>query len=159
MEQFLQGNSSMLVPAAIALGLMVILLKIAIAVERALLRIVTAVITVGVLVAVLVVGVSASGRLHTIQAAADSAMRNIATAQQGSSGGMTADALTHALDRPTRQAFAGAGLDPRPLDIHAICEGRHGYLHLRYADTSFLFGVLSSHDVVIPLPPDVRCKE
>jgi hypothetical protein len=101
------------------------------------------------LIAMLAGGYAVYGRMIAIQKAA------AAAAHQGRVASATA--LASAVGVPARQAIARAGLKPAFLRVHVVCAGPDTSVQLRYADGSFLFGVVSHQTVDVPLGDSARC--
>jgi len=141
LDYFLSVNGGPLIPWAVAIVLLILLLKAA----NALLRLVGLV----VLIALLAGGYAVYGRVMAIKTAA------AAATQQGRVA--SAAALAKAVGPPARQAIASAGLKPAFLRVHVVCAGPDTTVQLRYADQSFLFGVVSDQTVDVPLDARARC--
>ena len=141
MDYFLSVNGGPLIPGAVAIMLLILVLKAA----NAVLRLVGLV----VLIAVLVGGYAVYGRVMAIEKAA------AATTHQGQR--TSAAALAKAVGTPARQAIASAGLKPAFLRIHVVCAGPNTSVRLRYADRGFLLGVVSHQTVDVPLGDRARC--
>jgi hypothetical protein len=141
LDHFLSVNGGPLIPGAVGIVLLILVLKAA----NAILRLVGLV----VLIALLVGGYAAYGRVMAIQKAAATAVH------QGRR--TSAIALANAVGTPARQAIAAAGLKPAFLRIHVVCAGPDTSVQLRYADRSFMFGVVSHQTVDVPLGDSARC--
>ena len=135
MDYFLSVNGGPLIPGAVAIMLLILVLKAANAILR--------LVGLMVLIALLVGGYAAYGRVMAIQKAA------AAATQQGRR--TLATALATAVGPPARQAIASVGLKPAFLRIHVVCAGPDTAVQLRYVDRSFLFGVVSHQTVDVPL--------
>lgn len=157
MSTFLGSYGSILVPALIALVLVIVLVKIVIAIEHAIIRIATSLITILVLGSVLVGGYDLVKRADVIQRVAAATVGGIAPSGQDTAAPVGAATLTRSLDASARRALLGTGLNPAYLQLSVSCDGPRARMHLRYTDGAFLFGVLSGHDFVEPVPANVRC--
>ena len=157
MNQFFSTYGSVIVTVVIALVLVIALLKIAIAVEHAVVRIATSLLTITVLGVVLVAGFTLLGRVSAIQNAATAAVQGIGESSQTPTGTIPAATLTQNLDASARRALLAVGLNPAYLRLYVSCAGPRPRLHLIYADDTFMFGALSSHDYTVPVPNIVRC--
>lgn len=155
MQHLLDTYGNLLVPAAVALLVVIVLIKIVIALEHAVLRMATAALTILVLGTGIIVGASAIGRLNSIQTAAATAARSIA--KPNSNGIVRATDLQQALQGNAQKALVSVGLNPAYLHIRVTCAAAGATLHLRYSDASFLYGLLSHQEVSAPLPSNVRC--
>jgi hypothetical protein len=140
MDHFLGSDGGPLIRGAVAIMLLILVLKAA----KAILRLVGLV----VLIALLVGGYAVCGRVIAIETAA------AATTHQGRL--TSAAALESAVGVPARQAIASTGLKPGFLRVHVVCAGPDTSVQLRYADQSFLFGVVSHQTVEVPLG-SARC--
>jgi hypothetical protein len=140
----------------VVLVAIIVLVRIAIAIEHAVIRVASGVLTIIVLVGVLIVGFSVVGRVNTVQSAATTVAQDIA-ASYGHGGPISAAALNAKLNQQASQALRDAGLDPTYLRLSVSCEGGQAVLHLRYADQGFMGGALSNQDFTANLPPNVHC--
>jgi hypothetical protein len=156
LQQLFGAYGNLLVPAAVALLGVIVLIKIVIALEHAVLRIATALLTILVLGTVLLVGSSMIGRIHGIQSAAAAAARSVNA--PSANGVIQASVLQRELESNARQALTGVGLNPAYLHLRISCGATEATLHLRYSDTSFLFGLLSHQEFTAALPNSVRCR-
>lgn len=156
MNQFFDTYGSLLVPAVIALVVVIVLLKIVMAIEHAIVRIASALLTIIVLGAVLIGGASLVGRINTIQNAAMAAVSSLGGSGNTASA-VSAAALTSQLDAQARKALADVGLNPSYLRLYVSCDGSQPRLHLSYLDDRFMFGALSHHDFTVPVNANVRC--
>jgi hypothetical protein len=141
MDHFLSADGGPLIPGALALVLLILIIKVVNALVR--------LVALAVLIAVLVGGYAVYGDVRAIQKAA------AAATQQGQRA--LATALANAVGPPARQAIASVGLKPAFLRIHVVCAGPNTSVQLRYADRSFLFGVVSHQTVDVPLGDSARC--
>ena len=141
MDHFLSADGGPLIPGAVALVLLILVIKVINAVVR--------LVAPAMLIALLVGGYAVYGDVTAIQKAA------AATTQQGRRA--LATALSNAVGPPARQAIASVGLNPAFLRIHVVCAGPNTSVQLRYVDRSFLFGVVSHQTVDIPLGGGARC--
>ena len=140
MDHFFSTYGGLLIPGAVALVLLLLVLKIANAIFR--------LVGLVVLIALLVGGYLVYGRVMDMQKAAEAAVHH---------GRPTAAARASAVDAPARQAIAKAGLNPAFLRVHVVCAGPDTRVQLRYADKGFLFGVLSHQTFDVPLGNSARC--
>ena len=143
MNHLLGAYSSLLIPGAVALVLLFLVFKVVNAIAK--------LVSLALLIAILAGGYLAYGRLSGIQKAVDAAT------QQGQTQYKSAAALAHAVGDPARQALAQTGLNPAYLRVHIVCAGPATQVQLRYADDSFMFGVLSQQWIDVPLNNNVRC--
>ena len=141
MGHLLSADGGPLISAAVALVLLILVIKVVSALVR--------LVALAVLIALLVGGYAVYGDVRAIQKAA------AAATQQGRR--TLAPALANAVGPPARQAIASVGLKPAFLRIHVVCAGPDTSVQLRYADQSFLFGVVSHHTVDVPLGDSARC--
>jgi hypothetical protein len=141
MDHFLSANGGPLIPGAMALVLLILVIKVV----NALLKLVA----LAVLIALLMGGYAVYGDVTAIQKAA------AAATQQGRR--TLAATLANAVGPPARQAIASIGLKPAFLRVHVVCAGPHTSVQLRYADQGFLFGVVSQQTVDVPLGDSARC--
>lgn len=156
MQQLFGAYGNLLIPAAVALLVVIVLVKIAIAIEHAVVRIAASLLTILALGTALVVGISVVGRIHGIQTATTAAAHGV-NAPMGN-GVITAPTLQRELDGNARQALSSVGLNPAYLRVRVTCGATGATLHLRYSDTTFLYGVLSHQEFTAPLPSTVRCR-
>lgn len=143
MAHFLSAYSSLLIPGAVVLVLLLLILKVANAVVR--------LVGMVVLIAIFVAGYGVYGRVVAIQKAA------LAATHQGGPRLASAAALEGAVSGPARQALATVGLNPAFLRIHVSCARPNTSVQLRYVDKGFAFGVLSHQTFDVPLDSSVRC--
>jgi hypothetical protein len=141
MDHFLSADGGPLIPAGLALVLLILVIKLVNALVK--------LVALAVLIALLVGGYAVYGDVRAIQKAA------AAATQQGRR--TLATALANAVGPPARQAIASVGLKPAFLRIHVVCAGPNTSVQLRYVDRSFLFGVVSHQTVDVPLGDSVRC--
>src|SRR5437773_2765414 len=135
MDHFLSTYGGLLVPGAVALVLLLLVIKVVNAIVR--------LVALAVLIAMLVGGYLAYGRVMAMQKAAEAAVHH--------GRPTSAVALTGAIGVPARQAIAKAGLNPAYLRVHVVCAGPNTTAQLRYADKGFLYGVLSHQTFDVPL--------
>jgi hypothetical protein len=154
MGESLSNYSNLLVPVALALIAVILLIKIAIAIEHAVIRIAASLLTIIFLGALLIAGFSLASRLNTIQNAAAAAVQASGVSGQST---MSAAELTRTLNTSARNALVAVGLDPKYLRLAVRCDGPQASLHLSYRDGTFLYGMLDQHDFVVPVPVKVRC--
>jgi hypothetical protein len=155
MQQLFGAYGNLLIPAAVALLVVIVLIKVAIAIEHAVIRIAASLLTILALGTALVVGFSVVGRVHGIQTATAQAAQGVGATT--GTGVIQASALQRELDGTASQALSGVGLNPAFLHLTVSCGVAGATLHLWYSDTSFLFGVLSHQQFTAPLPSNVRC--
>ncbi|HWE65000.1 MAG TPA: hypothetical protein VHB98_25080 [Chloroflexota bacterium] len=148
--------SSVLIPAALALLAAGVFIKLIIAIEHAVLRIVMSVLTIMVLGTALVAGSSMIGRINGIQDALAGAVRSAHATSTG--GTIQAPVLQQQIVTSADQALTSMGLSPAYLHIRITCSATGATLHLRYSDPSFLGGLLNHQDLTAPLPANVRCR-
>jgi hypothetical protein len=156
LQQLFGSYGNLLVPAVVVLLGVIVLIKIVIALEHAVLRIATSLLTIIVLGTALIVGSSMIGRIHGIQSAAAAAARSVNTPT--TNGVIQASVLQRQLDSNARQALTGVGLNPAYLHLRISCGATGATLHLQYSDTSFLYGLLSHQEFAAALPNTVRCR-
>ncbi len=124
---------SLLIPAILALVLLFAIFRVVSAIFK--------LVALVVLIAVLAGGYGLYGRISSVQKVADAL-----NGQRVTSVGLATMAA--------RQAATSAGLNPQYVQVS--CAGGQ-QLQLRYADNSFMFGILSRQDFNIPLSSGARC--
>jgi hypothetical protein len=154
MDQPFSSYSSVLVPVAITLIVVIVLIKIVIAIEHAVIRIAASLLTIIFLGALLIAGFSVASRLNTIQNAAAAAVQGSGLSGRSS---ISAAELNRTLNTSARNALVAVGLNPQYLHLVVRCNGPQASLHMSYHDSTFLFGVIDQHDFVVPIPMKVRC--
>lgn len=139
----ISAYSSLLVPGAVAIVLLIALVKVVSAIVK--------LVTIVAIIALLVGGFTVYGRISAIQSAAN--------AVASASGGYTSSlALANAVTRSARKAAAELGLNPAYLHVRLLCVASRPQVRLRYADDSFMFGILSQQAFTVPLSTDLRCQ-
>jgi hypothetical protein len=156
MHQLFGTYDNLIIPAAVALLAVIILVKIAIAIEHAVIRLATSLLTILILGAVLIAGSSIIGRINGIQSAALAAAHSMSATQ--ANGAIQAAVLQKEIAANARTALRSVGLNPAYMHISITCSATGATLHLRYGDTSFLYGLISHQDFSAPLPNNVRCR-
>lgn len=159
MNAFVHDYGSMFVPIAIGLLVLVIIIRIVIAIERAIMRLALAVIALIVLVSLLGGGAGAFGRINTLQGVANAAGQGIANAagQGNTAGTVPVNVLQQRVVNQATQALRTQGLNPAFLRVNVTCAAGHPRVALRYADSRFMFGMFSTHDFDVTMPDAVRC--
>jgi hypothetical protein len=152
----LSAYSNLAIPVAIALIAIIVLVRIAIAIEHAFIRIASGLLTIIVLVGVLIVGFNVVSRMNTVQSATSTVAQDIA-ASYGGGKSISAAALSTKLNQSAGQTLRNVGLDPTYLRLRVGCEGSQAVLHLSYVDKSFMGGAFSNQDFTANLPPNVHC--
>ncbi len=124
---------SLLIPAVVALVLLFMIVRVVSAIFK--------LVALVVLIAVLAGAYGLYGRISSVQKVADAL----------GGGRVTSVGVARTV---ARRAASDAGLDPRYVQVS--CAGANE-LQLRYADDSFLFGILSRQDFAVPLSNGARC--
>jgi hypothetical protein len=156
MQHLLGAYSNLLIPAAVALVAVIVLIKILIIFEHAVMRIATSLLTILILGVALIAGSSMIGRIHGIQSATAAAAKSLAVPQ--ANGAIQASVLQQEIDHNARAALTSVGLNPAYLHVRVTCDTAGATLHLQYGDTSFLYGLLSRQEFTAPLPNNVHCR-
>ncbi len=124
---------SLLIPAVVALVLLFVIVRVVGAIVK--------LVALVVLIAVLAGAYGLYGRISSVQKVADTlAGRHVTSVGVAST--------------VARQAAASAGLNPAFVEVS--CAGGQQF-QLRYADGSFLFGILSRQNFDVPLATGARC--